>query len=71
VTITTPHNPYLSMPLTRVAADARHGVSLARAAWRERDPAGAALALGLIIESREQQASSKGVVACPARGPDA
>jgi hypothetical protein len=43
-------NAYLKMPLDRVRQDAIHGVSLARIAWRQRDPNGAALVLGHIIE---------------------
>lgn len=43
-------NPYLRMPLDRVRADAEHGVRLAREAWRERDPDGANLALGHVIQ---------------------
>jgi ribonuclease HI len=42
-------NPYLIMPLDRVRSDALHGVRLAREAWRQRDPEGAA-ELGRIVE---------------------
>ena len=43
-------NVYLKIPIERVKTDAIHGVSLARLAWRQRDPDGAALVLGYIIE---------------------
>ena len=36
------NNIYLDMPLERVKIDALHGVSLARMAWRQRDPKEAA-----------------------------
>jgi len=45
----TSENIYLKMPLERVRADALHGVSLARLAWRERDPNGSAFALGQVM----------------------
>ena len=53
----TQDNPYLIMPLPQVKADAGAGVALARVAWRSRDPQGAALDLGRVIEpghEREQ-----------------
>jgi hypothetical protein len=43
-------NIYLRMPADRVRSDALYGVSLAAAAWRTRDPEGAAKVLGRIIE---------------------
>lgn len=48
-------NIYLRMPLAQVKADAIHGVSAAREALRQRDPA-AARAMGLGIEATEQRA---------------
>ena len=43
------------MPLNQVKTDALHGVSLARAAWRQRDPAGAAVALGFVTEPQQHE----------------
>ncbi len=50
-------NPYLNpaMPLSHVESDARAGVSLAKRAWRLRDPAGAARELGRVIEPRHER----------------
>ena len=53
-------NPYMVMPLARVRADAHQGVSLAKEAWRQRDPEGAAKALGSIVEpTRLRQTGGK------------
>jgi hypothetical protein len=55
-------NPYLTMPLDRVQADARHGVQLACQAWRARDAAGAARALGPVVEpGRDQKQAERQV----------
>ncbi len=43
-------NPYLIAPLQDVRRDALHGVALAKAAWRQRDPDGAAMELGRVVE---------------------
>jgi len=50
-------NIYMKMPLPRVIEDARHGVSLARQAWRRRDPALASRVLGFVVEPSEQAKS--------------
>jgi len=50
-------NIYMKMPLPRVIEDARHGVSLARQAWRRRDPALASRVLGFVVEPSEQAAA--------------
>ena len=47
------NNVYLKMPIERVRQDAKQGVSLARQAWRIRQPVEAAKALGHIIEPEE------------------
>lgn len=41
--------------MPRVREDAGHGVSLARIAWRKRDPSGAAKVLGHVIEPKRQK----------------
>ena len=46
-------NPYMAMPIEQVKADALHGVSLARAAWRQRDPEGANAALGGVVQLQQ------------------
>jgi len=51
----TKDNPYLRMPLNQVKADAIHGVSLARMAWRQRDPKEAAKALGFVTEPQQHE----------------
>ena len=50
----TSNNPYLKMLLDRVRQDAVHGVSLARRALAERDPA-SARAMGIGVESNQQR----------------
>lgn len=50
-------NPYLKMDIRRVVEDARVGVSLARQAWRERQPEAAAAALGQVVESQHRIAA--------------
>jgi len=50
-------NIYLRMPIQRVCEDARHGVSLARLAYAERDPE-QALALGIGISPEQQRAAN-------------
>ncbi len=47
-------NVYMLMPLERVRQDAKIGVSLARIAWRQRDPDGAAAALGHVMQPESQ-----------------
>jgi len=48
-------NAYLTMPLAQVEADAKHGVRLARIAWRQRDKDGAGRVLGFVVEPSEQR----------------
>jgi hypothetical protein len=57
----TSSNPYLIMPMVQVRADALNGVSLARAALRERDPEGTARELGRIVKpvAGQRQADRK------------
>jgi hypothetical protein len=55
-TMNDTHNPYLSMSIERVRQDALHGVSLAREAWRQRQPEQAARALGAVVEPEQQKA---------------
>jgi len=43
------------MPVDRLRADALHGVSAAREAYRERDPVRADIDLGPVIDPAEQQ----------------
>jgi hypothetical protein len=48
------------MPLDRVRSDARAGVALARATWRQRDPAAAERALGkIVLPGREQEQAER------------
>ena len=46
-------NVYMRVHIEQVKADALHGVSAARIAWRLRDPDGAALALGAVVKTGE------------------
>ncbi len=52
-------NPYLNMPLDRVRLDAKTGVTLARLAWRERDPEGAAREMGRVVEPVELKTQAR------------
>lgn len=47
-------NVYERMPLARLRADALHGVAAARSAYRERDPVGADIDLGPVVDPAEQ-----------------
>ena len=47
-------NPYLHVPMDRLRRDAVNGVRLAIAAWRVRDPDGAAKVLGRVVEPQKQ-----------------
>lgn len=49
-------NVYDRMPLCRCRADAMHGVSAAREAYRRRDAVHADIDLGPVIDPAEQQA---------------
>jgi len=55
---TSDENIYLSMPLERVEQDARHGVSKARRALAERDPAAARI-LGIGIEPKKMEGKNE------------
>jgi hypothetical protein len=46
-------NIYLHIPLDRCIVDALHGVSLARTAWRIRNPDAAGKALGPVVEAEQ------------------
>jgi len=48
------NSPYDRMPLDRLRADALHGVSAAREAYRRRDPVHADLDLGPVVLPGEQ-----------------
>lgn len=57
------NNPYQRLPLDRVRADALHGVSAAREAYRRRDPVGADFDLGPVIDPAEQAEYRRRVMA--------
>ncbi len=68
--MTGDNNVYLRMPLDRVRSDALTGVRLAREAWRELDPKGAAV-LGPTLEpghEAEFRRQSPGTTGEPPRG---
>jgi len=54
---TEKRNLYMKMPLDRVRHDALEGVSLARIAWRIRQPVEAGRVLGFVVEPSEQAAA--------------
>ena len=45
-------NVYMEMPLNRVRQDALAGASLARQAWRQREPEAATRALGYVVDHK-------------------
>ena len=57
------NSPYDRMPLDHLRADALHGVSAAREAYRRRDPVHADIDLGPVVSPAEQQVYRKRVMA--------
>jgi len=56
----TQDNPYLTMPMAQVKADARNGVRLAVEAWRQRDAEGAGKELGRVVEPGREREQTEG-----------
>ena len=57
------NSPYDRMPLDRLPADALHGVSAARQAYRRRDPVQADFDLGPVVSPAEQAEHRRRVMA--------